>query len=92
MRSVRSILTHGPTHRSLTDTDMGYNFEGVGFPYYTLRPSQWYVGPRRLACWPPSDHSEVGIQAREERGRGGGQAQGEARCTWLRPTRGDRLR
>jgi hypothetical protein len=33
----------GSTHRSLTDTDGGYNLEGAGFSHHTLRPSQMTV-------------------------------------------------
>jgi hypothetical protein len=32
--------SRGPTHRSLTDSDGGYNLEGAGFPRTTPRPSQ----------------------------------------------------
>jgi hypothetical protein len=35
----------GPTERSLTDTDGGYNLGGAGFPYITLQPSQPAVSP-----------------------------------------------
>jgi hypothetical protein len=33
-----------------------------------LHQTQPYVGARRLVSWPPPDHSEVGVQAQEERG------------------------
>jgi hypothetical protein len=35
-----NTFSRGPTHRSLTDTNRGYNLKGVGFPHHTLQPSQ----------------------------------------------------
>jgi hypothetical protein len=40
MRSARSILARGGSHRSLTDTGWGYNLGGADLPHYTPRPSQ----------------------------------------------------
>jgi hypothetical protein len=33
-----NTCSRGQTHRSLTDTDGGYNLGGVGFPYHSPRP------------------------------------------------------
>jgi hypothetical protein len=40
-----NTCSRGLTHRSLTNTDEGYNLEGVGFPHTTPRPSQLKVLP-----------------------------------------------
>jgi hypothetical protein len=38
--STFNTCSQGPTHRSLTDTDEGYNLGGAGFPHHTPQPSQ----------------------------------------------------
>jgi hypothetical protein len=40
----------GPAHRSLTDTDEGYNLGGAGLPYTTPRPSQSIVSTFHLTA------------------------------------------
>jgi hypothetical protein len=49
-----NTCSRGPTHRSLTDTGGGYNFEGAGLPHTTPRPFQPAVstfpkGPRPIS-------------------------------------------
>jgi hypothetical protein len=41
--STFNTCSWGPTHRSLTDTNVGYNLGGVGFSHHTPRPSQLAV-------------------------------------------------
>jgi hypothetical protein len=43
-----NTCSRGPTHRSLTDTDGGYNLGGTGFPHTTPRPSQPIISPFHL--------------------------------------------
>jgi hypothetical protein len=38
--STFNTSSRGPTHQSLTDTDMGYNLEGASFSHHSHRPSQ----------------------------------------------------
>jgi hypothetical protein len=40
-----NTCSRGPTHRSLTDTDGGYDLEGAGFLHTTPRPSKSVVSP-----------------------------------------------
>jgi hypothetical protein len=42
----------GPTHRSLIDTDGGYNLGDAGLPHTTHRPSQPAVSPFHLSVSP----------------------------------------
>jgi hypothetical protein len=41
--STFKTCSRWPIHRSLTDTDRGYNLGGVDFPHHTPRPSQLMV-------------------------------------------------
>jgi hypothetical protein len=54
-----NIFSRGPTHRSLTDTDGGYNLGGAGLPHHTPRPSQ----PTVLRFPPKGPHPVSGCQS-----------------------------
>jgi hypothetical protein len=54
-----NTCSRGPTHRSLTDTCVGYNLGGVGFPHTTSRPSQLVVSPFHLRAPPDLQFNQV---------------------------------
>jgi hypothetical protein len=50
--SMFNTYSQGPTHRSLTDIDGGYNFGGADLPHHTPRPSQPMVSTFHIRALP----------------------------------------
>jgi hypothetical protein len=57
--STFNTCSWGPTERSLTDTDGGYNLGGVSFPCTTPRPSRPVVSPFHLSALPSLQFNQV---------------------------------